>query len=109
MPQPPPSTHGRPRRTTATLHLTRKDIDFALGLGKGIVDVEVEMEWVAPGDPLAEVTADLDAALPVRAGASVDSVETAEATNKLGATLQAAAEGTDGLRDAVKVGQATGI
>ncbi|KAH6909596.1 ptenb protein [Coprinopsis sp. MPI-PUGE-AT-0042] len=100
MPQPPPTTEGRPRQTTATLHLTRKDIDFALGLGKGIIDVDVNMEWP---------TAFLDAALPVRAGTSAESVETAVTTNKLGAALQAASEGTDGIRDAVKAGQATGV
>jgi phosphatidylinositol-3,4,5-trisphosphate 3-phosphatase and dual-specificity protein phosphatase PTEN len=108
MPQPPPTTGGRPRQTTATLHLTRKDVDFALGLGKGIIDVDVDMEWVPPGS-MPEATAFLDTALPVRAGTSTESVETAETTNKVGAALQAAAEGPDGIRDAVKAGQATGV
>lgn len=39
-----------PRRTgpqTATLKLTRQEIDFALGLGSYILDVEANLEWCA--------------------------------------------------------------
>jgi len=53
MPQPPhsrglspPSTTSTPTKTTFLL--TRKDLDFPLGLGSAIIDVEIEMEWVVP-------------------------------------------------------------
>lgn len=53
MPQPPPSpgpslssTATPPTKTTFLL--TRKDLDFPLGLGSAIIDVEIEMEWVVP-------------------------------------------------------------
>jgi phosphatidylinositol-3,4,5-trisphosphate 3-phosphatase/dual-specificity protein phosphatase PTEN len=53
MPQPPPS-HGPPSSSTittptkTTFLLSRKDLDFPLGLGSAIIDVEIEMEWVVP-------------------------------------------------------------
>jgi len=34
--------------TKTTFLLTRKDLDFPLGLGSAIIDVEIEMEWVVP-------------------------------------------------------------
>ncbi|CAA7268469.1 unnamed protein product [Cyclocybe aegerita] len=50
MPQPPPtaSTTLAPESLKSTLRLTRKELDFPLGLGSSIIDVEMEMEWVAP-------------------------------------------------------------
>ena len=45
---PPPlssSDEGTP--STVHLKLTRKDIDFAIGAGSAIVDVDVEMEWAS--------------------------------------------------------------
>jgi len=66
MPQPPPSSSTPPTSTTggalpispapstvtsptsATLRLSRQEIDFPLGLGSGIVDVEIDLEWVTP-------------------------------------------------------------
>ncbi|KIM42319.1 hypothetical protein M413DRAFT_27108 [Hebeloma cylindrosporum] len=49
MPQPPPSPGSPPSTTTkTTLLLTRKELDFPLGLGSAIIDVEIEMEWVVP-------------------------------------------------------------
>jgi len=53
MSQPPPSPGLSPPSTTSTptqttFLLTRKDLDFPLGLGSAIIDVEIEMEWVVP-------------------------------------------------------------
>ncbi|KAI3621455.1 ptenb protein [Moniliophthora roreri] len=42
------------------LKLTRKELDFPLGIGKDIIDVEIRLEWVpsapmtSPGAPIAE-------------------------------------------------------
>jgi len=50
MPQPPPSPSPPPAAPPikTTFLLTRKDLDFPLGLGSAIIDVELEMEWVVP-------------------------------------------------------------
>ena len=48
MSPPPSSTSSSPSKTKATFHLTRKDLDFPLGLGTAIVDVNSDMEWVEP-------------------------------------------------------------
>jgi phosphatidylinositol-3,4,5-trisphosphate 3-phosphatase and dual-specificity protein phosphatase PTEN len=43
-------THPRPSSDTdtpVTFHLTRKEIDFPLGIGSNIIDVEVTMKWCA--------------------------------------------------------------
>lgn len=53
MPQPPPSPGPLPSSSTTapiktTFLLTRKDLDFPLGLGSAIIDVEIAMEWVVP-------------------------------------------------------------
>jgi len=39
----------QPKETTK-LVLTRKEIDFALGVGSAIVDVEISMEWLKETD-----------------------------------------------------------
>jgi phosphatidylinositol-3,4,5-trisphosphate 3-phosphatase/dual-specificity protein phosphatase PTEN len=33
--------------------LTRKELDFPVGLGTGIVDVEIEMEWIPSSELIA--------------------------------------------------------
>lgn len=45
MPQPSSAQEGNGASST-TIRLTRKEIDFPIGLGAGIVDVEISMEWV---------------------------------------------------------------
>lgn len=44
MPQPPPSAET----PTTPVHwlLSRKDVDFPIGFGAWIVDIDVEMSWV---------------------------------------------------------------
>ncbi|KAF8899795.1 hypothetical protein CPB84DRAFT_1836771 [Gymnopilus junonius] len=57
MPQPPPSSSASlPSTTKAKVILTRKDLDFALGIGSSIIDVEIEMEWVVPPSPVSSAT-----------------------------------------------------
>lgn len=51
MPQPPPEPSNEQRSADTLkgcLLLTKKDLDFPLGIGSAIVDVVIEMEWVVP-------------------------------------------------------------
>jgi len=45
MPQPPPQTASE---VPAPIHfkLTRKEIDFPVGIGSWIVDLDIEMQWL---------------------------------------------------------------
>ncbi|KAK7467326.1 Telomerase protein component 1 [Stygiomarasmius scandens] len=45
MPQPPAST-----TSTAKLLLSKTEIDFPLGVGSSIIDVEISLEWLKPSD-----------------------------------------------------------
>jgi len=66
MPQPPPTSAFSatsptgPTTLKSTVTLMRKDIDFPLGIGSDIIDVEIEMEWVVP--PPAPANADAPSA-----------------------------------------------
>ncbi|TFK20642.1 hypothetical protein FA15DRAFT_646688 [Coprinopsis marcescibilis] len=113
MPQPPPTstsatTQNADKSTlSTTFHLNRKDLDFALGLGSSIIDVDVDMEWVVPGTNLeGGIGGQLDASLPVQAGDRADSVED---RGIVASALQAATQGGQGVRDALRVGQASGV
>lgn len=69
--------------------LTKKDIDFPLGVGSSIVDVSVTMQWCPEGED--------DLEPPVRTG-SVDSVQgNGEPSGTTMATLQAATSGQMGV------------
>ncbi|KAF5390012.1 hypothetical protein D9757_003807 [Collybiopsis confluens] len=49
MPQPSPnsdSSQPQPASLTTKLVLTRKEVDFALGVGSSIIDVEISLEWL---------------------------------------------------------------
>ena len=37
-----------PSSITAHFKLTKKDVDFAIGAGSAIIDIDVEMEWATP-------------------------------------------------------------
>lgn len=41
----PERVPGQARQPPTRFLLTRKDVDFPLGVGEALVDVEVEMEW----------------------------------------------------------------
>ncbi|KAF5351028.1 hypothetical protein D9756_008419 [Leucocoprinus leucothites] len=44
----PQDESGAATSTKTTIRLTRKEIDFPVGLGAGIIDAEISMEWVVP-------------------------------------------------------------
>ncbi|EMD31886.1 hypothetical protein CERSUDRAFT_119176 [Gelatoporia subvermispora B] len=46
--------HPRAAGQTATLRLSKKEIDFPLGIGSGIIEVEVRMEWLLPSSDDSE-------------------------------------------------------
>jgi len=128
MPQPPPlpqtpSTSGSssplaseassgsskpspPRTTKTTFHLTRKELDFPVGIGSAILDVDVEMEWIVPsaGDTTEP---------PVRARTEDSQIGTESEpaqTGLLAAAVQTAVGGGNeevgsGLREAVETQQ----
>jgi phosphatidylinositol-3,4,5-trisphosphate 3-phosphatase/dual-specificity protein phosphatase PTEN len=112
MPQPPPSStttdSASSRKHTATLHLTRKDLDFPLGLGTAIVDVDIDMEWVP-----STVSGGLDARAAKIASTSSNSIDSSGAGigTKIGQAFAGGlgANAGVGLREAVEVGQATGV
>lgn len=88
--------------------LTRKEVDFVVGAGTALVDVQVSMEWVRPPrtqDGKQELQ-------PPKTQTSADSAKgvggepgTGDVTAKIVAGLEAAVEGVSG-REAVEVGQA---
>ncbi|THU78172.1 phosphatases II, partial [Dendrothele bispora CBS 962.96] len=52
MPQPPPSSSSTTINTTTTakLLLKKNEIDFPLGIGSSIIDIEISLEWLKPDD-----------------------------------------------------------
>lgn len=47
MPQPPPySDPPQPSNMSSKFVLQRKELDFALGIGSSIIDVEISLEWL---------------------------------------------------------------
>ncbi|KAF8167400.1 hypothetical protein B0H34DRAFT_681736 [Crassisporium funariophilum] len=98
MPQPPPSsgTPPSPENMKSKFLLTRKDVDFPLGIGSGIIDVEIEMEWIVPtntstGPDILEP--------PMRARTDDSGVEPEQ--TGLATVLQAVVGGSDGGADTV--------
>jgi phosphatidylinositol-3,4,5-trisphosphate 3-phosphatase/dual-specificity protein phosphatase PTEN len=49
MPHPPPSSTA-PSYPTTKFMLTRKELDFPLGVGSGIIDVGISLEWFRETD-----------------------------------------------------------
>ncbi|KAJ7145364.1 phosphatases II [Mycena crocata] len=98
MPQPPPTGSEQPQRTTFTL--TRKEVDFPLGVGSALLDVAIEMEWLQ--------TTDGEAVQPPARQTSADSEKegTAEpAPGGIAATVEAAVGGGN-LKDIIEAKQA---
>ncbi|KII91188.1 hypothetical protein PLICRDRAFT_156068 [Plicaturopsis crispa FD-325 SS-3] len=97
MPHPPPES---PSSTPTKLQLTRKDVDFPIGLGSGIIDIEIAMEWCPEANAVQP---------PARQSSEELNVEgSAEPGGGLAATLQAVAAGagTETVGDAVHTKQA---
>lgn len=76
-----------PRQTgqqTATLRLTRQEVDFALGIGSNIVDLEVNLEWCSES---------ADVMSPPERQTSIESREGKGEPAGIAATLEAVAAG----------------
>lgn len=58
MPPAPLPIETPPHAGPAHLLLTRKELDFPLGVGTALVDVDVELEWVVPRASVSPVTDD---------------------------------------------------
>ena len=87
MPQRTPSGNTQ----STTLVLTRKELDFPVGIGATIIDVAVTLEWVpAPADVLEP---------PSREG-SLASCKGRDEPNTLPAVLQAVGDPVAGVVDA---------
>ena len=92
-----------------TLKLTRKEVDFPLGIGKDIVDVEIGFEWVTTTKPDGdgEPTSAQEAA-PVEPPNREDALSPQGKGNILTSAVQGAASGetTGGIRGVVEATQA---
>ncbi|KAJ7151115.1 phosphatases II [Mycena filopes] len=96
MPQPPPTNGGTPPPATK-FTLTRKEVDFPLGVGSALVDVEIEMEWLRG--------ADSEGVQPPARQTSADSEEGAMGEPAgIAATIEAVTAGN--IADAVEAKQA---
>lgn len=49
MPQPPPTSASQQSHTTHFV-LARKELDFALGAGASIIDVDIALDWILSKD-----------------------------------------------------------
>ena len=84
------------RKDETTFRLSRKEVDFPLGIGSHIIDVTASMEWCAP---------ETDIVCPPPRQNSEDSAEGRGEPTGLGAALEAAAIGqTQDAVDANAVG-----
>ncbi|EDR01925.1 uncharacterized protein LACBIDRAFT_310144 [Laccaria bicolor S238N-H82] len=91
MPPPPPSPETSSPPSKTKFVLTRKELDFPVGLGSGIVDVEIEMEWI-PGPPSSSESIAVD-------------VEPPTPLSERGLDAVQAVLGGEGVREAVDVRQ----
>jgi len=95
MPQPPLGAAQQENRTK--LVLTRKEIDFPLGIGSDIIDVEILMEWLKESDGEAVQP-------PARPREDRETVVSHSEPTGLATTMQAAT--ADTLREVVEAKQA---
>lgn len=103
MPQPPPSSSNSNTDTPIVkLHLTRKELDFPLGVGSKIIDVEISIQWLTPTDSVLE---EQPAAATPEVEARVLGLEGERGNDRgVAATVQAMTAGT--VEDAVRTAQA---
>lgn len=79
MPHPPPTSTSSPQPPTRFV-LTRKEIDFPLGVGSAIIDVEISLEWVPLTDsenvqpPARQTSEESKAEEPTGFAATVEAV-----------------------------------
>ncbi|KAK7042977.1 Telomerase protein component 1 [Paramarasmius palmivorus] len=92
-----------------TLKLTRKEVDFPLGIGKDIVDVEIGFEWVITTKPDGDgEQVSVQEAAPVEPPNREDALSPQGKGNILTSAVQGAASGetTGGIRGVVEATQA---
>ncbi|KAJ7910641.1 phosphatases II [Mycena leptocephala] len=94
MAQPLPT--GTTPQAPTKFTLKRKEVDFPLGLGSALIDVEIEMEWLR--------TTDSEAVQPPARQTSAESAEAGSEPAGIAATIEAVAAGN--IADAVEVKQA---
>ncbi|CAL1709124.1 unnamed protein product [Somion occarium] len=87
--------HPRSAGAVTTLRLSRKELDFPLGIGSNIIDLEVTMEWCSESADVVEP--------PVRQGSPESQAGEGEPTG-FAATVQAIATGNP--REAVEAKEA---
>jgi len=130
MPQPPlSSSSDSPSSNKVKFVLTRKDLDFALGIGSSIIDVEAEMEWVIPPSSISSspatttklesVTAALSTFEPPlrsRTGDSQAGTEQEPAQSTLATALQVVLDGagkgevaSEEIREAIEAKQGDAV
>ncbi|KAF8999075.1 hypothetical protein BDQ17DRAFT_1361279 [Cyathus striatus] len=99
MSQPPPSTSQAPVQSTSEmLMFTRTDLDFPVGIGADIIDVQIKLEWVTPEDVKSAPEPDMEIEPPARAHLGTHSIA-------LAIVGGAGEEGSGGLREAVEAKQ----
>lgn len=115
MPHPIPSSGpaaatGEPSSQTTHFKLTRKEIDFAVGVGTHIVDVDVELQWVTPNEPAAVLEPPQLTTSPSPEASTPLDVVDGEGSGVTGNTaivaLQALVGGSD-VKEAVEAAKAT--
>lgn len=95
MPQPPPNG-STPQQPPTKFTLKRKEVDFPLGVGSALIDVEMEMEWLR--------TTDSEAVQPPARQTSEESAEGEKGEPAgIAATVEAIAGGN--LADAIEAKQ----
>ncbi|KAJ7787158.1 phosphatases II [Mycena olivaceomarginata] len=95
MPQPPPNG-STPQQPPTKFTLKRKEVDFPLGVGSALIDVEMEMEWLR--------TTDSEAVQPPARQTSEESAEGEKGEPAgIAATVEAIAGGN--IADAIEAKQ----
>ncbi|KAH9477617.1 Phosphatidylinositol 3,4,5-trisphosphate 3-phosphatase and dual-specificity protein phosphatase PTEN [Psilocybe cubensis] len=109
MSQPPPSSTSTekvdPTILKANMTLSRKDIDFPLGVGSAIIDIDIQMEWAMPSPPSPSAVdiSNLEPPLRTRTEDSKIGTDPEPEQSGLAAALQAIV-GSDGMEGMGNVG-----
>lgn len=96
---PPPNGGSSTPPEPVKLTLTRKEIDFPLGIGSMLVDVEIPLEWIPSSEAVVEQ-------VPARQTSDEALVEGDKEPAGFSATVQGVAAGE--LGEAMKASQASG-
>ncbi|KAJ3782813.1 phosphatases II [Lentinula aff. detonsa] len=103
MPQPPPNSdtsQAQPSSMSSKLILQRKELDFALGIGSSVIDVEIALEWLKENEveavqPPARVNTEDEETAPEKTkepgglGATIEAIVSGDVTGIVEATQAA--------------------